>query len=223
MTKKPDQDPGADTPDTDQPQAQAQPQSLEGAQGMSLFMGMLDKLVDKLAASQMSPSAMKDILMESGKITAEMARKAKWPENATHPHISVYSYPEGDVIRPKPVLTRTTWFCGIREEEDRLTPAEIDGYNAIIEPRSVRGGAWRAEIIMPKALGAKPDLFVWVPKETVDQRMVLPSLPLILHELNGGPSTEDVMSLLKQIEGLKALLIAKGTTTQELEATLQLA
>lgn len=217
MTAKKDSDP----PDQETPVSQAHP-SMEGQAGMSLFMGMLDKLVDKLAATQMSPTAMKEILMESGKITAEMARKAKWPENAEHPHISVYSYPEGDLLHPKPTLTRTTWFCGVREEEDRLTPAEIEGYNAITEPKSCRGGAWRAELKLPTAMGAKPDLFVWVPKETVDQRMVLPSLLLILHELNGGPSTDDVMSLLKQIEGLKALLIAKGTTTTELEATLQL-
>ena len=101
-----------------------------------------------------------------------------------------------------------------------MTPSEIDAYNAIDTPREVRNGAWRAVIKKPTAVGGKQTLEIWVPKDTVDQRMVLPSLHLILHELNGGPSTENIMDLIKQIESLKALLASKGATASELEAAL---
>lgn len=193
---------------------------LQGPGGFALFATFMDKLVTKITEAQMSPAALKDILTETGKISAEAAQKARWPENASHPHVSVYSYPEGDILRPKPKLVRDTYFCGVREEEDRLTPGEIDAFNAIDTPREIRGGAWRAVIKTPKSVGGKQTLEVYVPKDTVDQRMLLPSLHLILHELNGGPSTEDVMSLVKQIESLKSLLAAKGVTTSELEAAL---
>lgn len=193
---------------------------LQGPGGFALFATFMDKLVTKITEAQMSPAALKDILTETGKISAEAAQKARWPENASHPHISVYSYPEGDIVHPKPKLVRDTFFCGVREEEDRLTPGEIDAYNAIDTPREIRGGAWRAVIKKSKAVGGKETLEIYVPKDTVDQRMMLPSLHLILHELNGGPSTEDVMLLVKQVEMLKGLLVSKGATAQELEAAL---
>mgnify|MGYP001597491977 CR=1 FL=1 len=59
-----------------------------------------------------------------------------------------------------------------------------------------------------------------MPCEAVDQRMDMPPLTLILHELNGGQSTEDLHGLLKQIDALKAMLVGKGSTPAELEAAL---
>lgn len=191
-----------------------------GMEGMAFFAALMEKLTDKLGALALTPAAMKEILESSGKVTAEMARKAKWPENAEHPHISVYSYPEGDLARPKPKLARTTYFCGAEEQEDRLTPAEIDAYNLLAQPYECRGGSWRAVIKKPSAVGARETLEVYVPINTTDQRMVLPSLLLILSELRGGPKSDDVFMLMAQIETLKALLMAKGTLPSELESAL---
>lgn len=182
---------------------------------------MMTALVGAFSKVAMTPDAMRDILMEVGKSNAEMAKAARWPENAIAPGISAYSYPEGDVARPKPKLGRDTYFCGVREQETWLTPSEILAYNAIAEPRVARGGSWRAELKRGAAMGAKEELFIWVPKETVDQRMDLPVLHLILHELNGGPSTQDIESIMRQLTALREMVL-KGTkkTAAELEAEL---
>jgi len=200
---------------------------LEGPGGFALFGQMLTDLVGAMKSSQMSPETLKDILMETGKVNAEVARKARWPENATHPGISAYFTAKDmavyGALENKPKLNRTTFFCDILEEEERLTPTEIEAFNKLDKPSECRGGAWRAVIIRPKAVGGKEELRVHVPKDTVDQRMVLPSLLLILHELAGGPSTENVYALMKQIEYLKAQLVSAkvgGTSVADLEAHL---
>lgn len=186
------------------------------------FMQVMAQFAEAIKSVGLDKGALSDILKQQGEATAELARKAKWPENATHPHISVFSYPEGDIARPKPKLTRLTYFCGAEEQEDALTPAEIDAYNAITAPREVRGGAWRAVIKRPSAVGGKEELWIWVPKDTVDQRMVLPNLHLILHELNGGQSTSDVYALVQQIAQLKAMVLAgvKPQSAADLELAL---
>lgn len=184
------------------------------------FHQLIGALTQAMQGMTLSPAALKEILASQSEVTADLARKARWPESATHPGISAYSYPEGDVAHPKPKLLRETFFCGVREDEERLTPGEIDAYNQFSEPREARGGSWRVRIVKPTAMGAREELHVIVPKDTVDQRMMLPSLHLILHELNGGPSSADVMALIKQIDILKATLLAKGTTAHELETVL---
>lgn len=187
----------------------------------ALMMELIKTLGEKMTAAAISPEILREIMVESQKAAAAATQKAMKPENAEHPHISAFSYPEGDIARPKPKLERETFFCGIREDEDRLTPGEILAFNAFTQPMEARGGAWRAEIIKPKAMGGKGVLNIWVPKETVDQRMMLPhQLVLLLHELNGGASTEDVSALLAQIEHLKAALAKKGASALELEKIL---
>lgn len=184
---------------------------------LDAIYALIQSLPEAMKNAGLQPAQMKEML----DAVAQGTQKAMHPENAVHPGISAYSYPEGDVARPKPKLTRTTYFGGRRESEEQLTPAEIDAYNAIVTPRTCRSGAWRAEIRQPTHQGAKADLLVWVPDQTVDARMMLPgSLTLLLLELNGGPSTENVLDLLKQIDTLKALLTSKGMTAAELETTL---
>lgn len=207
---------GDETPATPAPAPVPEP----GQGSYNQFQQLIGALIEGMKGIAMSPESLKDILKQQGEITAELSRKARWPENPQHPGISAYSYPEGDLAHEKPKLSRETYFCGAREDEEHLTPGEILAYNAIISPKVCRGGAWRAEIIQSQAMGAKPTLHVIVPKDTVDQRMTLPSLHLILHELNGGPSTQDVMTLIQQIEQLKAALLSKGMTTAELEGQL---
>jgi len=185
------------------------------------LMAKMTELLAEMQKSQLSKDTISDIIGPLSKEIGNAVGQTRWKENAEHPHISAFSYPEGDIARPKPKLDRETFFNGNRENEEQLTPHEILAYNAITEPKAIRGGSWRAELKLPTSQGAKPTLFVWVPAASVDQRMMLPSgLGLILHELNGGPSTESVMDLLKQIENLKAMLVAHGATANELEAAL---
>lgn len=189
------------------------------------FGALITALVEGMKGIAMTPEAMKAILLETGAVNAELAKKARWPENPDHPHISAY-FTEADRQRygdhtQKPKLKRETFFCGVREDEERLSVAEIEAYNAFNIPNEVRGGAWRAVIKKPTAVGGKEELWIWVPKDTVDQRMMLPSLFLVLHELNGGPSTENVADLINQITQLKAMLAAaKHKTVLELEQEL---
>lgn len=178
---------------------------------------LIAAFTESIKGVALQPEQIKELIEGVAKGT----QKALRPENPVHPGISPYSYPEGDVAHPKEPLTRDTFFCGIREEEDRLTPGEIQAYNAITQPRECRGGSWRAEIRRSVSVGGKESLFVWVPHNTMDQRNVLPpSLILLLTELNGGPSTENLMDLMRQIENLKALLVKKGSTVAELETAL---
>lgn len=181
----------------------------------------LEQLIMALPAAMaglaLNPSQLREIIQGA----VEGTTQKRILENTIHPHISAYSYPEGDIARPKPKLIRKTYFCGIEEKEDRLSPGEIDAYNAIVEPREARGGAWRAKIMRARHLGDPGELQVFVPAASVDQRMMLPgSLTLILLELNGGPSSSDVVVLLRQIETLKAMLLNKGMTASQLEEQL---
>ena len=50
-------------------------------------------------------------------------RRVRPRENAVDPGISAYSHPEGERARPKPTLTRVTyWPRGVKQTEDLLTP-----------------------------------------------------------------------------------------------------
>ena len=53
------------------------------------------------------------------------------PENPEHPGISVYSYPEGDLKRPKPAMKCKVFWVGYEERPEVLTPDEIDALNAL--------------------------------------------------------------------------------------------
>jgi hypothetical protein len=53
------------------------------------------------------------------------------PENTDHPGVSVYSYPEGDLKRPKPDLKCQFIWCGQEESKDQLTPEEIELRNRL--------------------------------------------------------------------------------------------
>ena len=178
---------------------------------------LLEVLVQKLSSvgqqSGLSEAQLEKILTSVGANTAEAMRASLKPENTDHPHVSAYSYPEGDKARPKPDLRVKTFFCGMEEQKERLTPSEVLAYNAITNERKARDGAWKALI---KHKGeTHEELHVMIPCETVDQRMGLPPLELILLELNGGPSTADLGGMLATIRKLEQELVearaAQGT------------
>jgi len=141
-------------------------------------------------------------------LTEQTARTIR-QSNAYTPEISAYSYPEGNVARPKPILSdakgapRETFFCGIRQEESLLTPDEILAFNKITSPRTSRGGTWRADI-QHAGMGAER-LLVQVPNQSISDRMELPSgLRLILLELEAGQEAIDPLRLTDEIQKLQA-------------------
>lgn len=194
-----------------------------------LMETLVAKIADRAGTAGITAEQLSDILAKVGTTSAEAMRQSLKPENPDHPHISAY-FTEKDSAKygpwenkPKLVGTtgepRRTWFCGIEENAERLTPMEIESYNRITADREARSGAWTATV---KYVGTKKEeLHVKLPAETIDHLMNMPSgLPLILHELQTGQSTADIMDALRQIDQLKSMLVAKGSTPAELEAAL---
>ena len=185
------------------------------------LFALIDKLTTAGTQSGLNPTQLESILTKVGLSTAEGMRQSLKPENTEHRHESAF-FTARDKAKygsylEKPKLTRKTFFVGTEEKDDRLTPDEIEGYNAITAYKEARGGKWKAEV---KRNGQAEELWVTVPCETVDNRMDLPSLILILHELNGGRSTENIHSLVKQIEALKREAVGRGANAADLEALL---
>lgn len=56
------------------------------------------------ASDSLDKTTLKEILTETAQISATSMQKALKPENEAHPGISSFSYPEGDVARPRPTL-----------------------------------------------------------------------------------------------------------------------
>ncbi|HZD62854.1 MAG TPA: hypothetical protein VE200_08675 [Xanthobacteraceae bacterium] len=140
--------------------------------------------------------------------SAASMRQVLHPQNAQHPGKSAFSYPEGDVARPKPVLRPNAdglpgvcFFCGAKEDPSQLTPHQIDLYNRFDRTRTTRDGRWKAEVATNGV-----DLSVTVPCKSIDDRMDLPSLDLILTELLDGASAVDPISLAERVATLEAQL-----------------
>lgn len=167
------------------------------------------------AGAGMTAEQFQDILASNAKEHAEAINRMILPENKIIPQISVFSYPEGDTARPKPILKdrrgnpRETIFCGARQREELLTPAEIDAFNAITDNVTARDGKWLARI---RREGQREYLWVHVPCVDVDQRMELPSLLAILMELKSGPKSVDLETLTNELKTLRDKLAAAGVT-----------
>jgi len=80
---------------------------------VAMPQALVELLLEKLGAPQASAFDAKqlaDILEKTGLNTAAAMQKAMKPENAFHPGVSCYSYPEGDRERPRPKLKcKMTW------------------------------------------------------------------------------------------------------------------
>lgn len=147
--------------------------------------------------------------VEATKQLTEQTSRTIRHSNAYTPEISAYSYPEGNVARPKPILSdkkgnpRETFFCGIRQEESLMTPEEILAFNRITTPKTSRGGTWRADI-QNAGMGLER-LLVQVPNQSINERMELPSgIRVILLELEAGQEATDPLRLTEEIQKLQA-------------------
>lgn len=69
------------------------------------------------------------ILLRVAQMSADAQERAANPSNKVHPGKSVYSYPEGDVARPRPDLKCRMFWAGYPVDKDILTAAEIELLN----------------------------------------------------------------------------------------------
>lgn len=60
--------------------------------------------VTQPANGGLDAAALREILLETSKISADAIKALEKKENTHHPGKSAYSYPEGDVAKPRPVL-----------------------------------------------------------------------------------------------------------------------
>jgi len=173
---------------------------------IAMSMEQLRELIASLPASSpaagLTPEALAEILKTNR--AEQESRRTVRHSNADHEHKSVFSYPEGDLKRPKPRLVRETYFNNHRETEDELTPLEIESFNAITADCTARGETWRAKIDQN---GRR--LQVNVPSFTLDELNDLPkSLPEILMELAQGPKAVTPLDMIARIAELERLVKA---------------
>ncbi len=163
----------------------------------------LERILEKQDARQRE-------LLETQKEIAERSRPVRH-SNPDHLHVSAYSYPEGDLKRPKPTFLkgpngrpREVFFNHHREREEDLTPAEIDAYNAITKSCEARDGRWTATV---KANA----LYVNIPSFTSDDRQDMHNgLVLNLRELANGPKAVDLVDLVAEVADLRRQLAAQS-------------
>lgn len=131
------------------------------------------------------------------------------PQNAVNPGISEFSHPEGEAERPKAKLTRDTFFCGVKQSEEQLTPIEIDLFNSITVSKESRKGSWTATVEQSNR-GGRGRLLVQIPSATADDMAGTFALSAILTELATGKDATDVGKLLTELAELQAK-VAKMT------------
>lgn len=178
---------------------------------------LLTMFLEQGQKNQFTPEALGAVLEKVGLSTALGMQKAVRPENDPHPHASAFSYPEGDIARPKPKLKRDTFFNYHKENEEQLTPSEIEAYNSIDDDCEARSGQYTAII---KQRGRKrEELHLSVPVRHLDHRMNLPpSLLLLVHELKTGQQVSDMQDLLTEISELQMRLAKYEKPTTKVSA-----
>lgn len=177
------------------------------------------KLISAMGAEQAKAfaEAMKPVLEKTGQANATAMRRSMLRSNENYNEVSPFTYPEGEAVRPKPRLTRKTFFgklvfqndqprvVGMRVHDDALTPIEVQLFEAITETRTARGGSWMAEV---RRSGGEPSLHVGVLMETQDQKHSLPSLVEILTELQSGAKVPSAAEMMQQIAEMQKQLNA---------------
>ncbi len=74
------------------------------------FAALLASVRDTAATGQMD--RLEQILLKTAEVSAQTMKRALKPENDHHPGVSVFSYPEGDVAKPRPALAHEVYWNG---------------------------------------------------------------------------------------------------------------
>lgn len=141
-----------------------------------------ERLLAVLAAKPegLTADALRSILSETAKVSAESMQKSLKPENTQHPGISAFSYPEGDKARPRPVLPFELWWAGypIHRDLDVQHWYELEQY-AKLRPGTFTvtrsdGSPMKVEIVGQKnGSGELTRLDVTFPDESKEERKML--------------------------------------------------
>lgn len=95
------------------------------------FLEAFKALLTEIRGSD-DTAAKERLLIESQRLLIEQDRiKRDMPENKQSPGISVYSYPEGDHIHPKPPLKCKMFWVGYELTTETLTPLEVELLNRL--------------------------------------------------------------------------------------------
>lgn len=142
----------------------------------------------------------KDDLKEVMESNSEGMRRALKPENARHPDVSAFN-PKGERDHPRSALRRKTFWIGVPLNQNELSEEEIVLFNSVEHNVEARNGTWKAEL-----KNAGTELHVTFPNATVDERMDLPSMKVLMTELLGGARSVDTDSLLARVAELEKKL-----------------
>jgi hypothetical protein len=100
------------------------------------FLAAFKALLETMKTS--APADAERAAIEAERLLLEQERlKREMPENKQSPGISVYSYPEGDLLRPKPALKCKMFWVNRELTPETLTPLEIELLNKL-EPGDYR-------------------------------------------------------------------------------------
>jgi len=158
----------------------------------------------RLAPSLKAPQGGGGLTAADLKTLLDGQRKAMRPENEQHPGISAFSHPDGEQAHPKDTLRRPTFFNGMREHEDCLTPIEIELYNRFDKTMTARDGRWKADV---RQNGSAQELHITtVEIGSLDGRLSLPQLTLILRELLDGAEAANPDALAARVVALEATI-----------------
>jgi len=158
--------------------------------------------------------------VEATKMLGDEVRRTVRRSNSDHSHQSALNFDircalcksgavhaeTGNLGHPKPELRYDTYFCWGKQNEEQLTPVEVELYNAFESSKEARDGTWTATIERVSAKRKK--LHVLVPYATLDGIRDLPSLEQILIELLYGKSVVDPVLSMQRIAELEARLKA---------------
>jgi hypothetical protein len=90
---------------------------------------LLERLGAPQSASGLDAAQLAEILKATGLSTAAAMQQALKPENAFHPGISCYSYPEGDLKRARPKLQCPMTWCSAEIDPETMHWYELELLN----------------------------------------------------------------------------------------------
>ena len=169
------------------------------------FLSAMQQLIAAIKTTD-DPLAKDRAVMESERLALEQERvKREMPENKQSPGISVFSYPEGEMRRPKPQLKCKFTWCGADETWETLTPEEIELRNKL-EPGDYQVTKANGQRIPFKVSGKRSEngaieqLTVWYPCKDEHKADHMPNTAYLRQVLGEAiPSTADLMNELAKL------------------------
>jgi hypothetical protein len=168
-------------------------------------LSLIEQLVAALKASSGNDE---DSMRRRAKYEAEARELLEKRENLEHPHMSVYSHPEGDIARPKDKLKCKMFWVGYDMTADQLTPEEIRLLNLAkagdYQFSRTDGSPETLTISGTNTRSGQLERLEFLFACRGDNKHNLPSLTTMLRQVFGQPTAED--ELLSELTKLRAQL-----------------